>query len=115
MSEIESSIDNYQKEFENNQNKNENNQNLIEINKQKKNEINEFIEKKNEIPEKSKVPISEEAKRLKVEIDLDNWKKTEQIKFKAYLRQVEYDYVTKLQNEFKKKEDDREREFKKSK
>ena len=62
--------------------------------------------------EKSTFNQPPENKKEKIEFELENWKRTEEIKFKAYLRQVEYDYVTKLQEDFKRKEDAREKEFK---
>ena len=44
--------------------------------------------------------------------ELEVWKKAEQTKFKAYLKQVEIDYMNKAADEIKKKEDDREKQVK---
>lgn len=44
--------------------------------------------------------------------ELEVWKKAEQTKFKAYLKQVEIDYMNKFAEEMKKKEDDREKQVK---
>ena len=44
--------------------------------------------------------------------DLEVWKKAQQAQFKAYLKQLEFEYLSKLQDDFKRKEDEREREFK---
>lgn len=44
--------------------------------------------------------------------ELEVWKKAEQTKFKAYLKQVEIDYMNKIAEEMKKKEDDREKQVK---
>ncbi len=72
----------------------------------------ELSNQNKDIMEKSTYNQPPENKKEKVEFELENWKRTEEIKFKAYLRQVEYDYVTKLQEDFKRKEDAREKEFK---
>ena len=72
----------------------------------------ELSNQNKDIMEKSTFNQPPENKKEKVEFELENWKRTEEIKFKAYLRQVEYDYVTKLQEDFKRKEDAREKEFK---
>ena len=44
--------------------------------------------------------------------DLEVWKRAEQAQFKAYLKQLEFEYLSKLQEDFKIKEDEREKEFK---
>ena len=44
--------------------------------------------------------------------DLEVWKRAEQAQFKAYLKQLEFEYLSKLQEDFKLKEDEREKEFK---
>jgi centrosomal protein CEP120 len=44
--------------------------------------------------------------------DLEVWKRAEQTKFKAYLKQLEFEFLTKLNDEFKHKEDEREKEIK---
>ena len=44
--------------------------------------------------------------------DLEVWKRAEQAQFKAYLKQLEFEYLSKLQDDFKNKEDEREKEFK---
>ena len=44
--------------------------------------------------------------------DLEVWKRAEQSQFKAYLKQLEFEYLSKLQEDFKLKEDEREKEFK---
>ena len=44
--------------------------------------------------------------------DLEVWKRAEQAQFKAYLKQLEFEYLSKLQEDFKNKEDEREKEFK---
>ena len=44
--------------------------------------------------------------------DLEVWKRAQQAQFKAYLKQLEFEYLSKLQNDFKNKEDERAREFK---
>jgi hypothetical protein len=44
--------------------------------------------------------------------DLETWKKAEQIKFKAYLKQLEYDFINKLTDQFKIKEEERDKEIK---
>ena len=72
----------------------------------------ELSNQNKDIMEKSTFNQPPENKKEKIEFELENWKRTEEIKFKAYLRQVEYDYVTKLQEDFKRKEDAREKEFK---
>ena len=72
----------------------------------------ELSNQNKDIMEKSTFNQPPENKKEKIEFELEIWKRTEEIKFKAYLRQVEYDYVTKLQEDFKRKEDAREKEFK---
>jgi hypothetical protein len=44
--------------------------------------------------------------------DIEVWKRAEQAQFKAYLKQLEFEYLSKLQEDFKLKEDEREKEFK---
>ena len=44
--------------------------------------------------------------------DLEVWKRAQQAQFKAYLKQLEFEYLSKLQEDFKNKEDEREKEFK---
>lgn len=44
--------------------------------------------------------------------DLEIWKRAEQSKFKAYLKQLEYEFINKVSEEYKAKEDLRENEFK---
>jgi hypothetical protein len=44
--------------------------------------------------------------------ELEVWKKAEQTKFKAYLKQVEIDYMNRIADEVKKKEDEREKQVK---
>ena len=44
--------------------------------------------------------------------DLEVWKRAEQAQFKAYLKQLEFEYLSKLQEDFKNKEEEREKEFK---
>lgn len=44
--------------------------------------------------------------------ELEVWKKSEQTKFKAYLKQIEVEYLNKLADETNNKEDKREKEFK---
>ena len=44
--------------------------------------------------------------------DLEVWKRAQQAQFKAYLKQLEYEYLSKLQGDFKNKEEEREKEFK---
>ena len=44
--------------------------------------------------------------------DVETWKKAEQIKFKAYLKQLEYDFINKLTDQFKLKEEERDKEIK---
>ena len=44
--------------------------------------------------------------------DLEVWKRAQQTQFKAYLKQLEFEYLSKLQEDFKNKEDEREKEFK---
>jgi hypothetical protein len=44
--------------------------------------------------------------------ELEIWKRAEQTKFKAYLKQLEYEYLAKLSEEYKIKEDERENEIK---
>ena len=44
--------------------------------------------------------------------DLEVWKRAQKAQFKAYLKQLEFDYLSKLQEDFKNKEDEREKEFK---
>ena len=44
--------------------------------------------------------------------DLEVWKRAQQAQFKAYLKQLEFEYLSKLQDDFKNKEDEREKEFK---
>ena len=44
--------------------------------------------------------------------DLEVWKRAQQAQFKAYLKQLEFEYLSKLQDDFKSKENEREREFK---
>ena len=39
--------------------------------------------------------------------DLEIWKRAEQTKFKAYLKQLEYEFLTKCQDDWKEKEDKR--------
>lgn len=44
--------------------------------------------------------------------DLEVWKRAQQAQFKAYLKQLEFEFLSKLQEDFKKREEEREREFK---
>ena len=44
--------------------------------------------------------------------DLEVWKRAEQAQFKAYLKQLEFEYLSKLQEDFKNKEEEIEKEFK---
>jgi chromosome segregation ATPase len=44
--------------------------------------------------------------------DLEVWKRAQQAQFKAYLKQLEFEYLSQLQNDFKNKEEEREKEFK---
>ncbi len=44
--------------------------------------------------------------------DLEVWKRAQQTQFKAYLKQLEYEHLSKLQEDFKNQEDQREKEFK---
>lgn len=44
--------------------------------------------------------------------ELEVWKKAEQTKFKAYLKQLEIEYMNKVSDDLKKKEDDREKQIK---
>ena len=44
--------------------------------------------------------------------DLEVWKRAQKAQFKAYLKQLEYEYLSKLQGDFKSKEEEREKEFK---
>lgn len=44
--------------------------------------------------------------------DLEVWKRAEQTKFKAYLKQLEFEFLSKLSDEFSKKEEEREKDFK---
>jgi hypothetical protein len=44
--------------------------------------------------------------------DLETWKKAEQMKFKAYLKQLEYDFINKLTDQFRIKEEERDKEIK---
>ena len=41
--------------------------------------------------------------------DLEVWKRAEQTKFKAYLKQLEYEFLNKISEEFKIKEEEREK------
>ena len=44
--------------------------------------------------------------------DLEIWRKAEQMKFKAYLKQLEYEFINKLTEEFRNKEEQRDKEIK---
>ena len=44
--------------------------------------------------------------------DTELWKRAEQTKFKAHLKQVEYEFLSKKNEELKKIEDQRNKEFK---
>ena len=44
--------------------------------------------------------------------ELEVWKKAEQTKFKAYLKQVEIEYINKVSDDIRKKEDEREKQVK---
>src|SRR5689334_14167171 len=44
--------------------------------------------------------------------DLEVWKRAEQTKFKAYLKQLEYEFLSKLAEEYKQKEEEREKDVK---
>lgn len=46
--------------------------------------------------------------------ELEVWKKSEQTKFKAYLKQIEVEFINRLAEETQMKEDKREKEFKQS-
>jgi len=48
----------------------------------------------------------------KVIWDLEIWKKAEQVKFKAYLKQLEYEFINKLTDQFRIKEEERDKEIK---
>jgi hypothetical protein len=63
------------------------------------------------------IPIQKNTKfcsnqEEKVIWDLEIWKRAEQTKFKAYLKQLEYEFLSKLSEDFKQKEDEREKDFK---
>jgi hypothetical protein len=44
--------------------------------------------------------------------DLEVWKRAEQTKFKAYLKQLEYEFLNRLSEEYKHKEEERDKEIK---
>jgi hypothetical protein len=44
--------------------------------------------------------------------DLEMWKRSEEIKFKAYLKQLEYEFLSKISEEYQKREEEREKELK---
>ena len=65
--------------------------------------------------ENDKVPDANEEVNDKEQAmlwDLEVWKRAQQAQFKAYLKQLEFEYLSKLQEDFKNKEDEREKEFK---
>ena len=65
--------------------------------------------------ENDKVPDANEEVNDKEQAmlwDLEVWKRAQQAQFKAYLKQLEFEYLSKLQEDFKIKEDEREKEFK---
>jgi hypothetical protein len=44
--------------------------------------------------------------------EIEIWKRAEITKFKAYLKQLEYEFLNKISNEYQQKEESREKEFK---
>ena len=68
------------------------------------NEENKKTENNDQKPEKSKEEM--------MIWDLEIWKRAEQTKFKAYLKQLEYEFLSKCQEDWKIKENQREKEFK---
>jgi chromosome segregation ATPase len=56
--------------------------------------------------------INYQSKEENVIWDLEVWKRSEEIKFKAYLKQLEYEFLSKINEEYQKKEEDREKELK---
>lgn len=52
------------------------------------------------------------SKEESIAWDLELWKRAEQTKFKAYLKQLEYEFLSRLSMEYKTKEDEREKEIK---
>jgi hypothetical protein len=55
------------------------------------------------------VPNSKEESTI---FEIEIWKRAEITKFKAYLKQLEYEFLNKISNEYQQKEESREKEFK---
>lgn len=79
-------------------------------------EVNEDIlqntTSKNQENEPNRQPHMPPSYEENVIWDLEVWKRAEQTKFKAYLKQLEYEFLNKLSDEFKQKEEEREKEIK---
>jgi chromosome segregation ATPase len=56
--------------------------------------------------------INYQPKEENVIWDLEVWKRSEEIKFKAYLKQLEYEFMSKISEEYQKREQEREKELK---
>ncbi|CAD8189455.1 unnamed protein product [Paramecium pentaurelia] len=63
-------------------------------------------------PEKQQVILELHSLEHKVIWELDTWKKSEEAKFRVLLKQKEFELTTKLYQDFKNKELDRERQLK---
>jgi hypothetical protein len=56
--------------------------------------------------------INNQHKEENVIWDLELWKRSEESKFKTHLKQLEFEFLSKLSEEYSKREDEREKELK---
>jgi hypothetical protein len=65
----------------------------------------------NQLPSES-IKLFSQSNEEAVIWDLEVWKRAEQTKFKAYLKQLEYEFLSNISEDFQKKDEEREKEFK---
>ena len=69
-------------------------------------------EEENDKVEENKNQFAQNINTVSTAWELSIWKKSEQSKFLAYLKQVELEHINKISDEFKSKEEKREKEYK---
>lgn len=102
-SNIENNLDNENYIFSQDSKKKINNNN---------NTLNNYSQEKDKDKDNSYINTKTNNAKESIIWDLETWKKAEQIKFKAYLKQLEYDFINKLTDQFKIKEEERDKEIK---
>lgn len=97
--------------FTDNENLNMNDDNSISHNHSKLNNSN-VQQASNLLDNKYVSNVKQERVETATVWELEVWKKSEQTKFKAYLKQIEIDYMNKIADEIQLKEEKREKDFK---